>query len=124
MADPHLHKWARIISQTANTNVIGVPFFVLFDRSDVSIPKRLLKEGIRFSYPSYILSSIASHGSSMDEFLSIQGNSIKPLVVGDKDQINILAPEVIFKCQHIFTLIEMINQEMLENPTTRGWKQL
>ena len=122
MVDPHLQKWARIISRTAKKNAIGVPFFSLFDQSDASIPKRLLKEGLRYSYPAYILSSIASHGSSMEEYLQIQGDSIKPVLVGDNDQINILAPEIIFRCQHIFTLLELINQEMLKNPITRGWK--
>lgn len=124
MTDPHLQKWAHIIAQAARKNVIGVPFFVLFDQSDASIPKRLLKEGLRFSYPTYILSSIASHGSSMEEYLTIQGDSIKPMLVGDNDQINILAPEIIFRCQHIFTLLEMINQKMQQSPITRGWENL
>ena len=100
-------------------NIVGVPFFMLFDRADVSIPKRLLKEGMRHSYSSYILSSMASHGSSMEEFIDIQSPSIKPLLVGDQEQINMLAPEVIFRCRHLYTLLEIINDEMVKNPQIR-----
>jgi hypothetical protein len=120
MADPRLRKWANAIDHASRNNIVGVPFFVLFDRSDTSIPKRLLKEGMRFCYPSYILSSIASHGSSMDEFIQIQDNTIKPLLTGDEEQINTLAPEVIFRCQHIFTILHTLNNEMVKNPQTRS----
>lgn len=120
MADPRLRKWTNVIEQTRRQNIVGVPFFILFDRSDVSIPKRLLKEGMRSSYPSYIMSSIASHGSSMEEFIQIQGDTIKPTLMGDEEQINILAPEVIFRCRHIFTILTALNDEMVDNPQIRS----
>ena len=119
MADPLLRKWHQAIEASSKKNIVGVPFFMLFDRADVSIPKRLLKEGMRHSYSSYILSSMASHGSSMEEFIDIQSPSIKPLLVGDQEQINMLAPEVIFRCRHLYTLLEIINDEMVKNPQIR-----
>lgn len=120
MADPRLRKWADTINQVSRQNIVGIPFFLLFDRSDASIPKRLLKEGMRFCYPSYILSSIASHGSSMEEFIQIEGDTIKPVLTGDDEQINILAPEVTFRCQHIFTILQTLTDEMAENPQIRS----
>lgn len=120
MADPRLRKWSDTIDRVSRQNIVGVPFFILFDRSDASIPKRLLKEGMRFTYPAYILSSIASHGSSMEEFIKIEGNSINPVLTGDKEQIETLAPEVIFRCQHIFTILKTINDEMVKNPQLRS----
>jgi hypothetical protein len=119
MADPKLAKWATAINQASRNNIVGVPFFILFDRADVSIPKRLLREGIRFSYSNYIMSSMASHGSSMEEFIQIQGNTIKPLLSGDKEQIGILAPEVIVRCQHMFTILDILDKEMRNNPQIR-----
>lgn len=119
MADPLLRKWSQAIEVSSKKNIVGVPFFMLFDRADVSIPKRLLKEGLRHCYSSYILASMASHGSSMEEFIEIESPSIKPLLAGDMEQINLLAPEVIFRCRHLFTLLEIINDEMLKNPQIR-----
>ena len=120
MADPRLRKWADAMDRASKNNIVGIPFFILFDRSEASIPKRLLKEGIRFTYSAYIMSSMASHGSSMEEFIQIQNNTIKPTLTGDEEQINILAPEVIFRCRHNFTLLGIINQEMLKNPQIRS----
>lgn len=120
MADPKLKRWSDNIDRLASNNIVGIPFFILFDRADASIPKRLLKEGLRFSYASYIFSSMASHGSSMQEFVNIQNNLIKPVLTGDSQQINTLASEVIFRCQHIFTLLETINREMMKNPNLRS----
>lgn len=120
MADPRLRKWSDTIARVSRQNIVGVPFFLLFDRSDGSIPKRLLKEGMRFTYPAYILSSIASHGSSMEEFINIEGNSIKPVLTGDKKQMETLAPEVILRCRHIITILKTINDEMLKNPQLRS----
>jgi hypothetical protein len=120
MAAPELRRWSAALDQAAKNNIVGVPFFILFDSSEASIPKRLLKEGLRFSYSAYILSSIASHGSSMEEFIDIRHDSLKPLFTGDKEQIEILAPEVIFRCRHIYTLLSVINAEMLKNPHIRS----
>lgn len=119
LADPLLCKWADNIEEASQNNPAGVPFYMLFDRSDVSIPKRLLREGIRFTYSTYIKSSMASHGSSMEEFIEVGEKTIKPLLKGDKDQLNILAPEVIFRCQHIYTILGILNKEMLKNPHIR-----
>jgi hypothetical protein len=119
LADPLLCKWADNIEKASQNNPTGVPFYMLFDRSDVSIPKRLLREGIRFTYSTYINSSMASHGSSMEEFIQVDAKTIKPLLKGDKDQLNILAPEVIFRCQHIYTILGILNKEMLKNPHIR-----
>jgi hypothetical protein len=119
LADPLLSKWADNIEEASQNNPAGVPFYMLFDRSDVSIPKRLLREGIRFTYSTYIKSSMASHGSSMEEFIEVGDKTIKPLLKGDKDQLNILAPEVIFRCQHIYTILGILNKEMLKNPHIR-----
>ena len=120
MADPRLRRWSTALDQAGKNNIVGIPFFILFDPSEVSIPKRLLKEGLRFSYSAFILSSIASHGSSMEEFIDIGQNSLQPLFTGKKEQIEILAPEVIFRCQHIYTLLSAINDEMLKNPWIRS----
>ncbi len=120
MADPQLRRWATVIDQAGKSNIVGIPFFILFDPSEVSIPKRLLKEGLRFSYSAYIQSSIASHGSSMEEFIDIRHDSLEPLFTGNKEQIEILAPEVIFRCQHIYTLLSVINDEMQKNPQIRS----
>jgi hypothetical protein len=119
MADPKLKKWAAAIEQASKKTVFGVPFFSLFDRADASIPKRLIKEGLRFSYASYIVSSMASHGSSMEEYIAIQNESIQPKLTGGEEQIENLASEVIFRCLHIFTLLGIINQEMANNPLIR-----
>jgi hypothetical protein len=120
MADPKLAKWAAAVNQASRNNIVGVPFFILFDRADVSIPKRLLREGIRFTYSNYIMSSMASHGSSMEEYLKIQNNTITPFLSGDKEQIDILAPEVIVRCQHMFTILDILDNEMRNKPQIRS----
>jgi hypothetical protein len=56
----------------------------------------------------------------MEEFIDIRHDSLKPLFTGDKEQIEILAPEVIFRCRHIYTLLSVINAEMLKNPHIRS----
>ena len=93
---------------------------MVFDRTDASIPKRLLKEGMRLSYFTYILSSIASHGSSMEEFIHIDNDVLKQRLTGDEEQINILPAEVIFRCRHIVTLLESIRGEMVKRPQLRS----
>ena len=120
IADPKLAKWAAAVNQASRNNIVGVPFFILFERADVSIPKRLLREGIRFTYSNYILSSMASHGSSMEEYVQIENNTIKPQLSGDKEQINILAPEVIVRCRHMFTILDILDSEMRKKPEIRS----
>ncbi len=63
----------------------------LFDRADISIPKRLLREGIRFTYSAYTASSKASHGSSMEEFIQMEDNTLKPLLSGDEEELKTLS---------------------------------
>ena len=120
IADPKLAKWSAAVNQASRNNIVGVPFFILFERADVSIPKRLLREGIRFTYSNYILSSMASHGSSMEEYVQIENNTIKPQLSGDKEQINILAPEVIVRCRHMFTILDILDSEMRKKPEIRS----
>jgi hypothetical protein len=120
MADSRLRRWRDVIDRASKHNTKGIPFFVLFDRSDASVPKRLLKEGTRFYYSAYVLSSIATHNSSMEEFIQIKDDTIKPLVTGDDGQINQLATELILRCQHIFEILKIINDGMKNNPQIRA----
>lgn len=120
LADPCLRKWVEGIEQASRKNIVGVPFFTLFDRADTSIPKRLLREGIRFTYSSYIMSSMASHGSSMEEFIQLEEDSLKPMLSGDEEEIKNLSSEVIFRCRHMYTILNILNKEMLQRPHIRS----
>lgn len=120
LADPCLRKWVEGIEQASRKNIVGVPFFTLFDRADTSIPKRLLREGIRFTYSAYIMSSMASHGSSMEEFVQMKDDTLKPMLSGDEEEINYLSSEVIFRCRHMFTLLSILNKEMVQRPHIRS----
>jgi hypothetical protein len=63
---------------------------------------------------------MASHGSSMEEYVQIENNTIKPQLSGDKEQINILAPEVIVRCRHMFTILDILDSEMRKKPEIRS----
>jgi hypothetical protein len=120
LADPLLRKWDDAIERASRKNIVGVPFFALFDRADVSIPKRLLREGIRFTYSTYIASSMASHASSMEEFIQMEDNTLKPLLSGDEEELKTLGSEVIFRCRHIYTILNILNREMVHRPHIRS----
>jgi hypothetical protein len=120
LADPQLRPWEAAIEGVSRKNIVGVPFFALFDRSDVSIPKRLLREGIRFTYSTYIASSMASHASAMEEFIQMDGGALKPLLSGDAEELKSLGAEVVFRCRHIYTLLGILNREMLRRPHIRS----
>jgi hypothetical protein len=120
LADPFLRKWVDGIEQASRKNIVGVPFFTLFDHADISIPKRLLREGIRFTYSAYIMSSMASHASSMEEFIQIENNSLKPLLSGDEEELKTLSSEVILRCRHIYTILNILNKEMVQRPHIRS----
>jgi hypothetical protein len=120
LAEPKLRRWETIIDGVSRKNIVGVPFFALFDRSDVSIPKRLLREGIRFTYSTYIAASMASHASAMEEFIQEENGALKPLLSGDVAELENLAAEVIFRCRHIYTILNILNKEMLRQPHIRS----
>ena len=48
----------------------------------------------------------------MEEFIQVQGDTIKPLLTGDDEQINRQATELILRCQHIFAILEILNDGM------------
>jgi hypothetical protein len=120
LADPRLRPWEAAIEGVSRKNIVGVPFFALFDRSDVSIPKRLLREGIRFTYSTYIASSMASHASAMEEFIQLEAGVFKPMLSGDAGELKNLGAEVIFRCRHIYTILNILNKEMHRKPHIRS----
>jgi hypothetical protein len=57
----------------------------------------------------------------MEMFMQIEADdAIKPMLFGDNKRIKALAPDVIFRCQHIFTVLESLNIEMARNPQIRS----
>jgi hypothetical protein len=120
LADPLLRPWDEAIERVSRKHIVGVPFFSLFDSADVSIPKRLLREGIRFTYSTYIASSMASHASAMEEFIQLDGEALKPLFSGDAAELKTLGAEVVFRCRHIYTLLGILNKEMIRRPHIRS----
>jgi hypothetical protein len=120
LADPLLRPWDEAIERVSRKHIVGVPFFALFDHSDVSIPRRLLREGIRFTYSTYIASSMASHASAMEEFIQMEGDTLKPLLSGNAAELRTLGAEVVFRCRHIYTLLGILNKEMRRQPHIRS----
>jgi hypothetical protein len=120
LVDPSLRRWSAEM-KTARTRLKGgVPFFSMFDQSERSIPRRLIKEGLRFGYSSYVMSSMMSHASSMDGFVRINEDSAFPQVSEGVNEIERLAVDLIFRCRHLFILLGVIHHRILSRTELRS----
>lgn len=120
LLDPSLRRWAAAMNTARSRLKGGVPFFSIFDQSDRSIPQRLIKEGLRFGYSSYVMSSMMSHASSMDGFIRIDGGTAFLISDGENSEIEGIAGELLLRCRHLFVLLTIIHCRILSRPELRS----
>lgn len=63
---------------------------------------------------------MASRKYSMEEFIQMEDNTLKPLLSGDLEELKPLVSEVIFRCWQIYIILDIFNREMAEKPLIRA----
>ena len=89
-------------------------FFSLFEKEKSSIYARLDKSGISFAYGEYFLGSMIIHGSSMQEFISINRPNIWPKLLLMESDIAGYFDRICSGCYRIFVVLEIVNMVVFE----------
>lgn len=50
----------------------------------------------------------------------MEDNTLKPLLSGDEEELKTLSSEVIIRCRHIYTILNILNKEMVHRPHIRS----
>ena len=118
LQDPQLKSWSNKITQLSRTNKGAVSFFNIFD-PDATVAKKLKKLDLRFGYVQYSKSSMALHGSSMEQFINIGNSVITPKLNMPNQGDETLFETVISDCNCLFVLLGMLNHFVLKNEKVR-----
>ena len=118
LQDPQLKSWSDKILELSRKKKGAVSYFNLFD-PDATVSKRLKKLGLRFGYVQYSKSSMALHGSSMEQFIIIGDSEVIPKLKMANQADETLFETVISDCNHLFVLLGMINHFVLKNEKFR-----
>lgn len=119
LSDSQIEEWYKKILEISQNNKGTVTFFNLLDPIDTVI-KRLKKYEIKFTYIEYIEGSMGLHGSTMEQFVSIDDSSVCPrLQMGNKaDETRFNG--IISECNQIFLLLRAIDHDILKNEKLRN----
>jgi hypothetical protein len=116
---PQLKPWSDKITQLSRANKGNVSFLNLFD-PDATVAKQLKKIDMRFGYVQYAKSSMALHGSSMDQFIIIGDSVITPRLNVAKHGDEILFETIIADCNRLFVLLGWIDFSAMTNEGVRS----
>ncbi len=108
LKDPQLKVWTDRLQDLQRRNKGSVSFFNLFD-SEASVPKTLKKHGLRFAYMNYLKSSMALHGSTMEQFILFGDSSVSPRLEAIKQSDETLFKSIVADCNQIFVLLGAID---------------
>ncbi len=118
LQDPQLKSWSEKLIKLSKKKKGAFSFFNLFDL-DATIPKELMKYGLRFGYATYSKSSMGLHGSSMEQFIIIGDSKIGPKLNRANKADETLFEIVISDCNNIFVLLGALNYFVLKNEKVR-----
>jgi hypothetical protein len=118
LEDPQLKLWSDKIIEVSQKKKGAVSYFNLFD-PDATVKKGLEKLGARFGYVQYSKSSMALHGSSMEQFVIIGDSIVTPKVKRANQAEETLFECVISDCNQLFVLLGAINHFVLKNEQIR-----
>jgi hypothetical protein len=118
LQDPQLKSWSDKILELSRKNKGAVSFFKLFD-PEATVLKRLKKLGERSLYLQYSKSSMALHGSSMEQFILIGDSVVAPKLQMAKQADETLFEQIISDCNRLLVLLGMINHRVLKNEKFR-----
>jgi hypothetical protein len=119
LKDPQLKVWTDRLQNLQRRNKGSVSFFNLFD-SEASVPKTLKKHGLRFAYMNYLKSSMALHGSTMEQFILFGDSSVSPRLGAIKQSDETLFKSIVADCNQIFVLLGAIDHFYLKKPELRS----
>ncbi len=117
LGDTKIEHWCKKLLEMKR-NGKPLTLFGLFG-DDNTIRKRLPKHGLKFAYTNYSESSMALHGSSIEQFMFIDDSSIAPKIQVDNQVEENLLETVIFNCNHMIVALAMIDQYILRKSELR-----
>jgi hypothetical protein len=118
LKDSQIEEWYGRILEVARKNKGAVSFFNLFDQNDTII-KWLHKYGLRFTYTQYSASSMALHGSTMEQFINIVDSVVYPKIQVNKKSDKTLFNGIVSDCNWLFVMLGAINHFVLKNDELR-----
>jgi hypothetical protein len=119
LEDSQLNIWTDKLRELQQRNKGSVSFFNLFD-PDASVPKSLKKHGLRFTYIHYLKSSMALHGSTMEQFILFGDSCVGPRLETSKQGDETLFKGVVGDCNQILVLLGAIDHFVLKRPELRS----
>lgn len=118
LEDAKLKKWSDKILEASRKIKGTVSFFNLFDH-EATVPKRLQKHDLRFTYAEYSKSSMAMHGSTMEQFILINDSVVAPKIQTAEQGDEATFVQIISECNHVFFLLARMNEFVLQKPEFR-----
>ena len=113
LRDPQINKWSDKLD-FAHKRRKQTSFFTLYD-DQPSITRNLEKMRLRFAYSAYSKGSMALHGSSMEQFISISESEVFPIINGEGKGDKSLFEKIISDCNRNFVMLGSINHSILND---------